>query len=100
MFGGRAYRDLGAAALCLLAAIVVNAPHFPFYLSDSAFDIFYHYNWSKEFADNVAHGAVYPKWMFHGRFGLGEPVFAIYAPLYYWGVALFTAAGANTWAAM
>src|SRR4029079_1707502 len=43
---------------------------------------------------------VYPKWMFHGRFGLGEPVFAIYAPLYYWGVALFTAAGASTRAAM
>ena len=92
--------DIGAAALCTLAAAALHFPHFASYIGDPNFDFFLHYNWAKEFAENIGHGAVYPRWIFHGRFGLGEPVFVFYSPLYYFAVAVFVKIGMSTWIAM
>lgn len=86
--------------LILATALFFHAPHLFSQLGDVNYDFYLHYNWAKEFAENLKAGDLYPRWMFHGHFGLGEPVFITYSPLYYYCVALFSALGLSTWVAM
>ncbi|MFO1428804.1 MAG: hypothetical protein U1F76_01480 [Candidatus Competibacteraceae bacterium] len=86
--------------LYLLAAAVLHFPHYGSFVGDITRDFYLHYNWAKEFAENFALGNPYPRWMFHGSLGLGEPVFIFYAPLYYYAVALVSLLGLSAWAAM
>jgi len=77
--------DIGAAALCALAAAALNFPHFASYINDNTVDIFFHYNWAKEFAENIGHGAVYPKWIFSWAFWAGGAgVCHLCAPVLLW----------------
>lgn len=69
-------------------------------VGDVNYDFFLHYNWSKEFTANLAGGDLYPRWIFHGRYGLGEPVFVTYSPLHYYLVSIFELTGLSTWNAM
>ncbi|MDS4022560.1 MAG: hypothetical protein RKR03_18950 [Candidatus Competibacter sp.] len=93
-------RDARTFILYLLAAAVLHFPHYGSFIGDITRDFYLHYNWAKEFAENFALGNPYPRWMFHGRLGLGEPVFIFYAPLHYYAVALVSLLGLSAWAAM
>jgi hypothetical protein len=84
----------------LLIAFGLHFPHFYSGVGDVNFDFYIHYNWAKEFADEVRAGNGYPRWSFLSRYGLGEPVFITYSPLYYYAVAAFSALGLTTWASM
>jgi len=75
-------------------------PHFYSQIGDLNYDFFLHYNWSKEFTENLSEGDLYPRWIFHGRYGLGEPVFITYSPIHYYFVAAFDMAGLTTWNSM
>lgn len=90
---------LVAAALSLLA-LAMQVPHIVDFRGDVNYDFFLHYNWAKEFSENLLAGDPYPRWIFHGRYGLGEPVFMTYSPLHYYLVAAFELAGFGTWTAM
>lgn len=81
-------------------AAALHAPHIVSHVGDVNFDLFIHYNWAREFAIEVLRGNWYPRWSFESRFGLGEPVFITYSPLYYYAVALFVGLGLTTWSAM
>lgn len=89
-----------AALLILVCAFGMHAPHLISYMADINYDFFLHYNWAKEFTANLLAGDAYPRWIFHGRYGLGEPVFITYSPLYYYLVAAFTRLGLDNWGAM
>lgn len=90
-----------AFAFFILASLVLNWPHFTPYLADINFDLFIHYNWAREFRDSLASGVLYPRWTFNGNFGLGEPAFVFYSPLYYFSsAALSLATHLTTWQAM
>lgn len=86
--------------LILVAALLFHAPHLFNALGDVNYDFYLHYNWAREFTENLKAGDLYPRWMFHGHFGLGEPVFITYSPIYYYCVALCSALGVSTWVAM
>jgi hypothetical protein len=94
------WRDTRIFLLYLLAAAVLHFPHYGSFVGDITRDFYLHYNWAKEFAENFALGNPYPRWMFHGRLGLGEPVFIFYAPLHYYAVALVALLGLSAWAAL
>jgi hypothetical protein len=94
------WRDGTAFLLFLLAAALLHFPHYGSFVGDITRDFYLHYNWAKEFAENFALGNPYPRWMFHGRLGLGEPVFIFYAPLHYFAVALVSLSGVSAWAAI
>jgi hypothetical protein len=81
-------------------AIFAHSPHVIFYRADVNLDFDAHYQWSMEFARSFAAGAPYPRWAFEANFGLGEPVFLYYSPLYYFLTALFRLILPSTWAAM
>lgn len=91
---------LAALLLILACAFGMHAPHLISYMADVNYDFFLHYNWAKEFAANLLAGDAYPRWIFHGRYGLGEPVFITYSPLYYYLVAAFTRLGFDNWVSM
>jgi hypothetical protein len=86
--------------LILGAAVTLHAPHLFSYIGDTNYDFFLHYNWAREFTENLRAGDFYPRWIFHGRYGLGEPVFITYSPIYYYLVALFASAGFDNWVSM
>ena len=90
----------GMLVIYLLGAALLHFPHYGSNVGDITRDFYLHYNWAKEFAENLAQGNPYPRWMFHGRLGLGEPVFIFYSPLYYHAVGLVALSGLNAWAAM
>ena len=54
---------------------------------DVNYDLFIHYNWAKEFAENFLAGDPYPRWSFLGITNSKEPVFITYSPIYYYLVA-------------
>ena len=93
-------QDAAAAALLLVIAFGLQAPHLFGLQGDVNYDFYLHYNWAKEFSENLFAGDPYPRWIFHGRYGLGEPVFMTYSPLHYYLVAAFEALGFGTWTAM
>jgi hypothetical protein len=70
--------------------------HFGSHTGDPNFD-FYPYHWAKEYAQRFAEGWLYPRWTFFARYGLGEPIFVFYSPLYYLLTALLTLTGLGTW---
>lgn len=92
----------GVIAFCLLLALalVLHFPHFGSHTGDPNFDFYLHYHWAKEYAQRFAEGWLYPRWTFFARYGLGEPVFVFYSPLYYLLTALLTLTGLGTWNAM
>lgn len=90
----------GAWLLFLALAIVFHAPHFVFHHSETTIDFFLHYNWTKEFVESIRMGDLYPRWIHHGSYGLGEPALLYYSPLYYWSAGLFSLTGGTTWLAM
>lgn len=47
-------------------------------------DVLIHLLWSKNFADQLWAGDLYPRWLFGMNDGLGSPVFFFYAPLPYY----------------
>lgn len=89
-----------AFLVCLAAAAGLHYPHYASYVGDINFDFYLHYNWAKEFGEQIAQGNLHPRWMFHGRLGLGEPVFVFYSPLYYYAVGGLALTGLSTWTAM
>lgn len=93
-------RSLFHILLILAAAVVLHAPHLFSYLGDVNYDFFLHYNWAKEFTENLRMGDSYPRWMFHDRYGLGEPVFMTYSPIYYYLIAIFNISGFDNWISM
>jgi hypothetical protein len=90
-------RAIASAALAL--ALVLHFPHFGSHTGDPNFD-FCTYHWAKEYAQRFAEGWLYPRWTFFARYGLGEPIFVFYSPLYYLLTALLTLTGLGTWNAM
>ncbi len=93
-------RSLFHALLILVAAIALHAPHLISCIGDVNYDFFLHYNWAKEFTENLRMGDSYPRWIFHDRYGLGEPVFITYSPIYYYLVAIFSISGFDNWISM
>jgi hypothetical protein len=91
---------LPVALLLFTLSILLHFPHVYSLVGDTNYDFFLHYNWSKEFAANFAGGDLYPRWIFHGRYGLGEPVFITYSPLHYHLISIFELTGLSTWNAM
>ena len=89
-----------AFGLLLALALVLHFPHFGSHTGDPNFDFYLHYHWAKEYAQRFAEGWLYPRWTFFARYGLGEPVFVFYSPLYYLLTALLTLTGLGTWGAM
>ena len=98
--GRRLRMHWGMLVIYLVGAALLHLPHYGSNVGDITRDFYLHYNWAKEFAENLAQGNPYPRWMFHGRLGLGEPVFIFYSPLYYHAVGLLALAGLHAWAAM
>lgn len=92
--------SLAAFGVFLALALMLHFPHYGSHYGDPNFDFYLHYHWAREFADGVSHGWLYPRWTFFDRFGLGEPVFVFYSPLYYFLAALVSLAGVTTWASM
>ncbi|WP_300454488.1 hypothetical protein [Accumulibacter sp.] len=90
----------GAWLLFLALAMLFHAPHVVFHHSETTIDFFLHYNWTKEFVESIQLGDLYPRWIHHGSYGLGEPALLYYSPLYYWSAGLFSLAGGTTWLAM
>ncbi|CAG1021230.1 hypothetical protein MTYM_00855, partial [Methylococcales bacterium] len=89
-----------AAFFLFILAIFFHAPHFIFFKSETTIDFYLHYNWTKEFIESMQLGDVYPRWVYHGHYGLGEPAFLFYSPLYYWLAGLFSLLGGTTWLSM
>lgn len=89
-----------AFGVFLVLALVLHFPHYGSHYGDPNFDFYLHYHWAKEYAESVAHGWWYPRWTFFARFGLGEPVFVFYSPLYYLLSALLALGGMTVWNAM
>ena len=91
--------DLGAIAICLLAAAVIYAP---ILLSDrviSNIDFRTHYRWLSQFSAALAEGTLYPRWMPLSNLGLGELHYSAY-PLYYYTASLLVLTGIEPWMAM
>ena len=91
---------LAAPLALFLAAFLLNAPHLVFGVGDPNFDLFLHYGWARDFAESFQVGSLYPRWVAEARYGLGEPTFLFYSPLYFFLVAVFKEAGLATWTAM
>lgn len=89
-----------AATLLFTLSTLLHFPHLYSLVGEVTYDFFLHYNWSKEFTANLGNGNLYPRWIFHGRYGLGEPVFITYSPLHYYLISAFELAGLSTWNAM
>lgn len=56
--------------------------------------------WIEGFAEELRHGALYPRWLSGSNGGLGAPVFYYYPPIAFYGAALFKLAGLGTYAAL
>jgi len=91
---------VGVFGVFLALALVLHFPHYASHYGDPNFDIYLHYQWAREFAEGLSHGWLYPRWTFFARFGLGEPVFVFYSPLYYFLSGLLSLTGIGTWSAM
>lgn len=101
LFGNDEMRNNYLAVIVLFAlALLLHFPHIHGQVGDFNYDFYLHYNWSKEFSANLAYGDLYPRWIFHGRYGMGEPVFFIYSPLHYYLVSIFELGGLSTWNAI
>lgn len=94
------YQDFSIFSLLIFLSFLFHYPHLISYQSDTNFDFYLHYNWAKEFSESVMLGDIYPRWIYHGRFGLGEPTFLYYAPLYYWLTSFFSLFSHSTWVSM
>lgn len=93
-------QGLGAFGLLLAVSLVLHFPHYYSHVGDPNFDFYLHYHWAKEYAERFAEGWFYPRWTFDARFGLGEPIFVFYSPLYYLLTAILAACGLGVWNAM
>jgi hypothetical protein len=56
--------------------------------------------WIEGFAQELRHGALYPRWLSGSNGGLGAPVFYYYPPIAFYGAALFKLAGLGTYSAL
>ena len=56
--------------------------------------------WVDQFADQLRHGIIYPRWLPASHDGLGSPVFYYYPPLAFYPAGLLGAAGVPTYAAI
>ncbi len=56
--------------------------------------------WLDQFARELAHGNLYPRWLPLSHHGLGSPVFYYYPPLGFYLGSLFEFAGLSTYAAI
>lgn len=92
--------DLLAFFLFFFLSFLFHYPHIVAYKADTNFDFYLHYNWGKEFSESLFLGDLYPRWIYHGSFELGEPTFLIYSPLYYWLTSFFSIFTNSTWLAM
>lgn len=88
-------------ALALAFVCIAVAWRFIFY------DVFYpnvdtatHYRWAAQFAAEVEAGVLRPRWTPLGHFGLGEPAFLYYSPLYFYLVTAAKALIGELWPAM
>lgn len=60
----------------------------------------YNYVWTKQFADALAQGEIYPRWLPDSFGGLGSPTFFFYPPLAFYVSATFDLIGLSTWQAI
>ncbi len=87
-------------AVCAGCAVLFSAPRlFTNWLWPNA-DFFIHYRRAAHFWQALREGTLYPRWDPAANFGLGEPVFLYYSPLYYYVVAAVHALGVSLWTAM
>jgi hypothetical protein len=87
------------AAALLLTAVLVALPAAlgPVRLNDSFWiDLV----WLEQFARELAHGTLYPRWLPLSHDGLGSPVFYFYPPLAFYGASAFALAGLGTYQAL
>jgi hypothetical protein len=90
---------LAAAAVMLAAAVLLSVPAAlgPLRLNDSFWiDLV----WLEQFARELAHGTLYPRWLPLSHNGLGSPVFYYYPPLAFYLGGLFVFAGVSTYSAL
>ncbi len=63
-------------------------------------DLAYHLHWAQGFADALASGSWYPRWLPDEKLGLGDPTFLYYPPLYYYAVAAVLPIAGTVWHSM
>lgn len=87
-------------AVLLASAVLVHAPATIFDVGDRNLDFNTHYAWAVQFAEALRHGDPYPRWMWRGHFGLGEPALLFYSPLFYYLCGILRLITSNMWEAM
>ncbi len=90
---------LALAGYAACAAAILSPQHVANLVLPQA-DLAYHLNWTTEFAEGLAQGVWYPRWLPEEKLGLGDPTFLYYPPLYSYAVAGVRALVDDTWAAM
>ena len=89
----RIFPWLGAVAIALMIPSFVFGPY--------AFDSGpYNYVWTRQFAEGLARGQIYPRWLPRSFDGLGSPTFFFYPPLAFYVSGLLELAGLSTWPAI
>ena len=69
----------------LLASTLVSVPMLATGLDGP--DYHPHLRWSGQFADELAAGAWYPRWLSAANYGYGNPTFFFHGPAFYYAVA-------------
>ena len=82
---------LAAAMLTLPGALA------PVRLNDS---FWIDWVWLDQFAEQLRHGTLYPRWLPLSHGGLGSPVFYYYPPLAFYLASIFVIAGLSVWASI
>src|SRR5579864_4820408 len=83
--------------LAVAALLTLPAAIGPVKLNDS---FWIDWVWLDQFARELGHGTLYPRWLPMSHHGLGSPVFYYYPPLAYYVGSLFALAGMTTYAAL
>jgi 6-pyruvoyl-tetrahydropterin synthase related domain len=83
---------IAAAALVILGRQFI----FPGVYSCIREDTAYYLNWTRQFADALSTGILYPRWMPEAHAGYGNPVFVFYSPLVIYITALIKLAANDT----
>lgn len=81
--------------IIVLTAVII---HIPAMLSPDAgtHSVTYNFIWTRQFADAITAGDVYPRWFDDSFEGLGSPTFYFYPPIAFWTSGGLAALGLDT----
>ena len=83
------------AAIIVLSALLVLPAALSGMRTNDSFWI--DWVWVDQFADQLSHGVLYPRWLPQSHAGLGSPVFYYYAPIAFYVAAPFKMAGLSVY---